>query len=206
MINLELNNIKLEFETSDKVFSPSNIDKGTLAMLSQVDFNKNDKILDLGCGYGIVGIFASKLIGAENVLMCDSSPDAIELSKSNATNNGIIDLQIIQSDGLDNITDNNFSLILSNPPYHVDFSVPKKFIEQSYKRLITGGKMYMVTKRKDWYKNKLISVFGGVVIVEIDGYYVFMAEKRNEKKVKIEKTSTLSKKLQRKQVKTRNKK
>ena len=152
MINLELNNIKLEFETSDKVFSPSNIDKGTLAMLSQVDFNKNDKILDLGCGYGIVGIFASKLIGAENVLMCDLSPDAIELSKSNATNNGIIDLQIIQSDGLDNITDNNFSLILSNPPYHVDFSVPKKFIEQSYKRLITGGKMYMVTKRKDWYK------------------------------------------------------
>lgn len=203
MINLELNNIKLEFETSDKVFSPSNIDKGTLAMLSQVEFNKNDKILDLGCGYGIVGIFVSKLIGAENVIMCDLSPDAVELSKSNATNNGIIDLQIIQSDGLDNITDNNFSLILSNPPYHVDFSVPKKFIEQSYKRLITGGKMYMVTKRKDWYKNKLISVFGGVVIVEIDGYYVFMAEKRNEKKVKIEKTSTLSKKLQRKQVKTR---
>ncbi|MBU3134183.1 methyltransferase [Clostridium gasigenes] len=203
MINLELNNIKLEFETSDKVFSPSNIDKGTLAMLSQVEFNKNDKILDLGCGYGIVGIFASKLIGAENIIMCDLSPDAVELSKSNATNNGIIDLQIIQSDGLDNITDNNFSLILSNPPYHVDFSVPKKFIEQSYKRLITGGKMYMVTKRKDWYKNKLISVFGGVVIVEIDGYYVFMAEKRNEKKVKIEKTSTLSKKLQRKQVKTR---
>ncbi|SDP50744.1 class I SAM-dependent methyltransferase [Clostridium gasigenes] len=203
MINLELNNIKLEFETSDKVFSPSNIDKGTLAMLSQVEFNKNDKILDLGCGYGIVGVFASKLIGAENVIMCDLSPDAVELSKSNATNNGIIDLQIIQSDGLDNITDNNFSLILSNPPYHVDFSVPKKFIEQSYKRLITGGKMYMVTKRKDWYKNKLISVFGGVVIVEIDGYYVFMAEKRNEKKVKIEKTSTLSKKLQRKQVKTR---
>ncbi|MBB6623686.1 class I SAM-dependent methyltransferase [Clostridium gasigenes] len=203
MINLELNNIKLEFETSDKVFSPSNIDKGTLAMLSQVEFNKNDKILDLGCGYGIVGIFASKLIGAENVIMCDLSPDAVELSKSNATNNGIIDLQIIQSDGLDNITDNKFSLILSNPPYHVDFSVPKKFIEQSYKRLITGGKMYMVTKRKDWYKNKLISVFGGVVIVEIDGYYVFMAEKRNEKKVKIEKTSTLSKKLQRKQVKTR---
>lgn len=203
MINLELNNIKLEFETSDKVFSPSNIDKGTLAMLSQVEFNKNDKILDLGCGYGIVGIFASKLIGAENVIMCDLSPDAVALSKSNATNNGIIDLQIIQSDGLDTITDNNFSLILSNPPYHVDFSVPKKFIEQSYKRLITGGKMYMVTKRKDWYKNKLISVFGGVVIVEIDGYYVFMAEKRNEKKVKIEKTSTLSKKLQRKQVKTR---
>lgn len=205
MINLELNNIKLEFETSDKVFSPSNIDKGTLAMLSQVEFNKNDKILDLGCGYGIVGIFASKLIGAKNVIMCDLSPDAVELSKSNATNNGIIDLQIIQSDGLDNITDNNFSLILSNPPYHVDFSVPKKFIEQSYKRLITGGKMYMVTKRKDWYKNKLISVFGGVVIVELDGYYVFMAEKRNEKKVKIEKTSTLSKKLQRKHVKTRNK-
>ena len=59
------------------------------------------------------------------------------------------------------------------------FTVAKRFIEKGFNRLKIGGKMYMVTKRKDWYKNKLISIFGGVRIHEIDGYYVFEAEKRS---------------------------
>ena len=58
----------------------------------------------------------------------------------------------------------------------------------------------MVTKRLDWYKNKLTSVFGGVKVYEIDGYYVFIAEKRRQAvKEKEKKTGDLSKKLQRKQ-------
>jgi len=60
-----------------------------------------------------------------------------------------------------------------------DFSVPKMFIEKGFNRLRIGGRMYMVTKRKLWYKNKLISIFGGVKIWEIDGYYVFMSVKKS---------------------------
>lgn len=201
MINIELNNFKLQFKTSDKVFSPSNIDRGTLAMLSLVQFNKDDKVLDLGCGYGFVGIYAGKLINPENIIMSDLSKEAVYLSKYNAKLNQVENLTILQSDGLDDIMDDNFSLILSNPPYHVDFSVPKRFIERSYKKLIIGGRMYMVTKRKDWYKNKLISVFGGVKISEVDGYYVFVAEKHNNKNPnKVKESQILSKKLQRKQL------
>ena len=208
MIEIEIKGIKLEFETNDNVFSPSNIDKGTLAMLAQVNFSEEDKILDLGCGYGIVGIFANKLSACANIVMCDNSDDAIALSEINAKRNGAQDVKIIQSDGLSNISEEGFTLILSNPPYHVDFSVPKKFIEQGYKKLLTGGKMYMVTKRKDWYKNKLISIFGGVKIIEIDGYFIFIAEKRPHKvnkKIIKSNENILSKKLQRKRDCTVNK-
>jgi 16S rRNA (guanine1207-N2)-methyltransferase len=60
--------------------------------------------------------------------------------------------------------------------------------------------MVMVTKRKDWYKNKLTSVFGGVQIIEVNGYYVFIAEKRSSHILQKAKVSNhLSKKLQRKQ-------
>jgi len=132
--------------------------------------------------------------------MCDISEDAISLTKTNAKLNKISEINIVQSDGLDNIADENFTIILSNPPYHVDFSVPKKFIEQSYKKLSIGGKIYMVTKRKEWYKSKLISVFGGVKIQEVDGYFVFMAEKKSIKKGRNRQAKpALSKKLQRKQ-------
>ncbi|MBE5966097.1 MAG: class I SAM-dependent methyltransferase [Lachnospiraceae bacterium] len=200
MIETEIKGVSLQFKTNDNVFSPSAVDIGTLSMLSQVEFKSTDKVLDLGCGYGIVGILAGKLIGAENVTLCDISDDAICLSKINADRNNIENLKIVKSNGLENITDNDFTLILSNPPYHVDFSVPKHFIEVGFKKLTIGGKMVMVTKRKDWYKNKLTSIFGGVQITEINGYYVFIAEKRSSRipqKAKI--SNHLSKKLQRKQ-------
>lgn len=63
-----------------------------------------------------------------------------------------------------------------------------------------SGKLIMVTKRLDWYKNKLTSVFGGVRVYEINGYYVFVAEKRRQAiKEKVKAANNLSKKLQRKQ-------
>lgn len=199
MITAEIKGITLEFETSDKVFSPSSIDPGTLTMLSCIDFKSTDKVLDLGCGYGVIGILAGRLIGAENVTMCDISEDAVLISKINAAKNNVEDIKIIQSNGLENINDNDYTLILSNPPYHVDFSVPKHFIEDGFKKLSPGGRMVMVVKRKDWYKNKLTSVFGGVKVIESNGYYVFIAEKRSPYMPKKQKVGNhLSKKLQRK--------
>ncbi len=53
MINVTIKDNNFYFETSDRVFSPKYIDKGTLAMLSKVEFSEGDKILDLGCGYWI---------------------------------------------------------------------------------------------------------------------------------------------------------
>lgn len=204
MIEQKIKEINLKFNTNEKIFSPNKVDTGTLAMLSQIEFSKDDKVLDLGCGYGIVGILASKIIGVENVIMCDISDDAINLSKENAKLNGVAGVEIIKSDGLDEIRDSDFTLILSNPPYHADFSVPKRFIEEGYKRLVLGGRMVMVTKRKDWYKNKFISIFGGVKITEQDDYFVFISEKRDIiKKKKVKEKNKLSRKLQRK--KDRNK-
>lgn len=170
---------ELEFETDTRLFSPQAIDKGTLAMLSVVEFEDNDKVLDLGCGYGIVGIYAAKKLGAENVVMVDNNELAVEVAKKNAIKNGVLGIKIVASDAYDNLNDKDFTKILSNPPYHTDFSVAKKFIEKGFNRLALGGRMYMVTKRKDWYKNKLTAIFGGVKIWEIDGYYIFMSTKKS---------------------------
>jgi len=179
MINTSINGIDLLFNTDSTLFSPESIDKGTLAMLSVVELSQTDKVLDLGCGYGVVGIYAAKCIGEQNVVMSDVDINCVEISRKNAEANGVGGIQIILSDGVSEIKDNNFTLILSNPPYHTDFSVPKRFIEKGFNRLKLDGKMYMVTKRKDWYKKKFIAIFGGVKIHEIDGYFVFCAEKRS---------------------------
>ena len=202
---VNIGDVSMDFVTEADVFSPHGADRGTLAMLSVVKLEEQDKILDLGCGYGLVGIWAAKQIGAEQVVMCDISETAVTVAKKNCERNGVA-VAVYQSDGLKNLPQEmRFMKILSNPPYHEDFSVPKGFIELGYKRLITGGVMYMVTKRRDWYYNKLKTVFGGVRVEEIDGYYVFTAEKRERKPAEKKKNEQImSKKLQRKMSKKKN--
>ena len=80
---------------------------------------------------------------------------------------------------LDSLDEAGFDLILSNPPYQSDFSVAKRFIEKGFNRLKVGGRMMMVTKRLDWYRNRLRAVFGGVRVEQVDGYFVFTAERRS---------------------------
>ncbi len=184
MITQTINGVELTFKTLPSLFSPGQVDKGTLAMLSLAEFAPGDKVLDLGCGYGAVGVFAAKIIGGQNVFMSDINGQAVKLSAENAEINGVPGVTVILSDGFKNINETGFQIILSNPPYHTDFSVAKHFIEKGFNRLAINGIMYMVTKRRDWYKNKLTAIFGGVKIFEADGYFIFLAEKRSHKYAK----------------------
>lgn len=169
----------ITLRTCKGIFSPAHIDRGTLAMLTQVDILPGMHIMDLGCGCGVVGIVAAKIAGEENVLLSDVDPVAVQLARENAQRNGVGGVRLIVSDGFKNIDETGFDLILSNPPYQTDFSVAKGFIEKGFNRLKLGGKLVMVTKRREWYRNKLTRVFGGVTIAEADGYCVFSAQRRS---------------------------
>lgn len=199
-MDLSIDDKKIVLSSDPTLFSPSAVDRGTLAMLSYIQLNSDDKILDLGCGYGVVGLWAATCIGPSHVTMCDNNETAITYARKNAKDNNLSSgITILKSDGLAQITDDGFTYILSNPPYHTDFSVPKHFIEASYQKLAINGHLVMVTKRKDWYKNKLIHTFGGVKIYEKDGYYIFFAQKRAFKPTQVKKEKAMmSKKLMRK--------
>lgn len=185
------------FYTLDSLFSYKQVDVGTQQMIKHISLQSNSKVLDLGCGYGVVGIWAAHTIGAKNVVMSDVNATALEVAAENVTANNLNEIRMIHSDGFDNIHDVDFTLILSNPPYHTDFSVAKAFIEGSYKHLQMDGWLVMVTKRFDWYKNKIHSVFGGVRWIENSGYYVFMAQKRMVQK-NVKNKKGMSKKLRKK--------
>ena len=178
-IIVEIMGQRLELETRPGLFSPGHADRGTLAMLSCARFEPGMRVMDLGCGCGIVGILAARICGEENVLLSDIDPLAVETARANAARNGVPGARVIQSDGFIQVDETGFDLILSNPPYQSDFAVAKRFIEKGFNRLKPGGRLLMVTKRREWYRNKLVSVFGGVRIHEADGYFVFEAERRS---------------------------
>mgnify|MGYP002571973568 CR=1 FL=1 len=100
------------------MFFASIIDKGPLAMLSFIDFSPSDKVLDLGCGYGVVGILAAKFSNPKNVFLTDVNKIAIQYAKRNAKLNNVERVNIIPNDAYKNLDETGFNLILSNSPYH----------------------------------------------------------------------------------------
>ena len=180
LIRTEVLGTALELEAHDGLFSPRHIDRGTLAMLSVVPPEPGMRVMDLGCGYGVVGIAAARRCGAENVWMSDADPSAAAAARRNAARNGVPGVHIACGDGFDAVDAAGFDLILVNPPYQSDFAVAKRFIEKGFNRLKLGGKMAVVVKRGTWYRNKMRAVFGGVRDFEVDGYHVLVSERRSE--------------------------
>ncbi|HEY1753611.1 MAG TPA: methyltransferase [Caulobacteraceae bacterium] len=178
MITATVKGVELRLQTAASLFSPRAIDRGTLAMLSCVEFRSDQKILDLGCGYGVVGLVAAGFAPPGQVWLVDKDPLAVRLAKENARLNGAPEVNVALSDGFDGLDEAGFDLILCNPPYQADFAVPKRFIEKGFNRLAIGGRMLMVTKRELWYRNKLTAIFGGVTVHHVDDYLVFEAVSR----------------------------
>jgi 16S rRNA (guanine1207-N2)-methyltransferase len=174
-----IRDIPLRFETRPTLFSPRGVDAGTRAMLECVMFDPADKVLDLGCGYGVVGVFAAKCIGAERVFMIDNDATAVDCAKHNAHLNDVAGATAAVSDGFDDFREVGFTKILCNPPYHADFAVPKRFILKGFNRLALGGSLWMVTRRAAWYRNKLVATFGRVAVHPVGSYVVFEATKRS---------------------------
>lgn len=169
----------LVLRTENELFAPRRADAGTLAMLKRIEVIPTTKVLDLGCGYGIVGIAVAQLTRPDLVYLIDNNEQAISCARSNAIANGVPDVHVILSNGFTDFFEADFDLILCNPPYHVDFSVPKHFIEKGFNRLAIGGAMYLVTKRNLWYRNKLKSIFGAVQVWREGEYFVFKATKKS---------------------------
>jgi len=169
--------IALQFETHPTLFSPRGVDAGTRALLERVAFEPDDKVLDLGCGYGVIGIVAAKCIAPASVFMLDVDPAAIDCAQRNARLNDVAGVTIAQSDGFRSFDAIGFTKILCNPPYHVDFSVPKHFIAKGFNRLMLGGAFWMVTQREAWYRNRLRATFGRVHVHAVGSYFLFEATK-----------------------------
>jgi 16S rRNA (guanine1207-N2)-methyltransferase len=127
------------------LFSPRGLDRGTALMLAQTEIKPEMKVLDLGCGTGVVGTYAA-LCGA-SVWLSDADPLAVDTAARTLSANGA-EGTVCLSDGLKNIDEAGFDLILSNPPYHTDFAVARHFIEKGFNRLKLGGKLVMVVKRE----------------------------------------------------------
>ncbi len=169
---------KIDFLTADGVFSKTSLDYGTAVMLDA--FFKTHKtvgsLLDLGCGYGPVGISAALVSGAKST-MRDINSRAVELAKKNATEYGV-SADIAQGDGYEGITE-RFDIIITNPPIRAGKKVYYPWIENAPEYLNENGEFWAVVQKKQGAESlkKLIKkTFGNCETVEREsGYHVLRA-------------------------------
>lgn len=90
MIRTEFDGFELTFETSPGLFSPTALDEGTAAMLRHASITLEDKVLDLGCGYGVVGVYTAHLTDPSRVWLVDVDPVAVELAQRNIRLNRVL--------------------------------------------------------------------------------------------------------------------
>jgi 16S rRNA (guanine1207-N2)-methyltransferase len=166
------------FVTEAGVFSRSRVDPGTKILIDVMPLPPRGRVLDLGCGYGPVGIVAAGEPGLE-VVMVDINLRACELARLNAKLNGVDKVDIRHGEGLSVIPERDFTLIASNPPIRAGKQVIYPLLAEAKDHLLPGGILCVVIRTKQGAKSlerHLASVYSRVeTITKSGGYRVFAA-------------------------------
>ena len=177
-LNVELLGQRLTFLTDAGVFSKKMIDYGSRVLLSVLDFETGEQVLDVGCGYGPLGLTLAKAQGV-TATMVDINQRALDLAQKNAERNQI-SADIFQSNVYEKVS-GIFDHIISNPPIRAGKQVVHEVISGSYEHLTEGGDLTLVIQKKQGApraKAKIEAVFSNCEIVKKDkGYYILRSEK-----------------------------
>jgi 16S rRNA (guanine1207-N2)-methyltransferase len=167
--------------TMPGVFSWDHLDSGTELLLGGLRIDPAAHVLDIGCGYGMIGLVAARA-GAQ-VVMVDEDLLAVRCARASVIENSLTDrCTVLASDVTSAIKDQRFSLVLTNPPFHQGIDVStltaQRIVREAYEVLEPGGRFRLVANRFLPYQRTLRDVFGNVTtIAETGQFYVLEAAK-----------------------------
>lgn len=169
----KLDDTTFKFTSASGVFSKHQVDYGSQVLIKAILDNEDNpsNILDIGCGYGVIGVVLSTIFNCD-VLMCDINTRAIELANKNAKSPKA---KAIQSNGFENIK-GFFDIIATNPPIRAGKEIYYNWFKQALEHLHDQGNFYCVIRKKQGApsaKKLLIEIFGNCNVVKRDnGYYI----------------------------------
>ncbi|MES9814919.1 MAG: class I SAM-dependent methyltransferase [Candidatus Thiodiazotropha sp.] len=159
----ELSGERLQFHSTWGIFSPREIDEGTRLLVDRLRIAPTDDCLDLGCGYGPIGLYMARRAPQGQTLMVDKDFMAVNYSNDNAERNRLTNAKAILSNAFDHIdTSLRFNVIASNIPAKVGKEMLSLILHDARQRLKPGGKLYVVTINglRQYMKRNLNEIFG----------------------------------------------
>lgn len=181
-IHYQINGTTLHFKTDAGVFSKMRVDYGSgvlIKNMAQLIFPPRN-ILDVGTGYGPLGLFAAQFWPEQTVEMVDVNERGLNLARQNAEMNNIKNVKIYQSDVYDQIaSDKKFGLIVTNPPIRAGKAVVSNILAGAKNHLVQNGQLLVVIQKKQGEPSahKLLKdTYGNCTILARDkGYYILQA-------------------------------
>ena len=176
---LKGNNLK--FTSDSGVFSRQTIDFGSRVLIEAIDFSNvpQGNILDVGCGYGPIGLALAKNQSTRQVTMIDVNLRALDLAKKNAQANNIENVEIFESNVYEQISD-KYALVVSNPPIRAGKDVVSGIIAKAQEHLLDNGELWIVIQKKQGApsaKKLMKDTYGNVDVVTRDkGYYILRSK------------------------------
>lgn len=170
------------FHSDAGVFSKHFIDYGTQVLLAAIDLKDAQSLLDVGCGYGTIGMLLKGDKPDLEVTMVDVNKRALALAKANVETNNVGDCDIHESSCYDQVT-GCYDLIVSNPPIRAGKKIVSTILSESIHHLNNNGRLVIVIQKKQGApsaKALMEKTFGNVTILKRDkGYYILQSEKRD---------------------------
>ncbi|ABO35358.1 16S rRNA m(2)G 1207 methyltransferase [Methanococcus maripaludis C5] len=165
---------KFSFKTDSGVFSPKKIDKGTIILVEELELLKSDNVLDVGCGYGVIGISIADEVNS--VTMTDVNNRSVSLTRKNVKLNGKSEknIEVFQGDLYEKVKNKKYSVIISNPPIKAGKELIHKIISKGHELLNENGSIWVVIQTKHGAKSLtkyMEEIYGNVETVTISGGY-----------------------------------
>jgi 16S rRNA (guanine1207-N2)-methyltransferase len=152
------------------VFSRDGVDYGSQVLIEHMVIPTDARVLDIGCGYGPIGLTAARLAPQGHVTLIDINERAVELARHNAVTNGISNVSFAQSDLFSAVEGETFDVILSNPPIRAGKAVVHHLFVESWKHLKPGGTTWVVIRNKQGAPSaraKLEEIYGEQAVIEV---------------------------------------
>lgn len=175
----QLRGFDLRFETQAGVFSHRELDTGTRLLIEAMRVSPRANVLDLGCGYGAIGIVAAKLASQGQVTLIDSDIRATRLTERNLALNAVANADVVLGDGFRDLPPKTrYDVVLSNPPTHSGREVLEEMVSGAYKALKPRGQLFLVINRLLSLRKQVDHVFANSEVVGREkGFVVIRAVK-----------------------------
>lgn len=161
--------------TRPGVFSWRSLDEGTAALLEAMQVGRTETVLDLGCGWGVLGLVAAGLAPEGHIYLVDSDVAAVECAAGTIALNQVGNATVRAGDVVSAVRDASFDVVITNPPFHsgveTELVTPLAFIAGSAQVLRPGGRLYLVANRFIPYEPYLQRLFSPVRVVWADGRF-----------------------------------
>jgi 16S rRNA (guanine1207-N2)-methyltransferase len=184
-----LRNFRSEFAFRDRgnlvravsrpgVFSHRELDLGARALLEAADVEAGERVLDIGCGSGVVGLALALRATDVSVHGIDSNARAVQCLLEGAALNSLARVTAQQTATGEIDDRGNFDLAIGNPPYYSQYRIANIFVQAARRALKPGGRVVMVTKKPEWFEARFKQLFRDVEIRTVRGYSVVSARQR----------------------------